>query len=169
MTYCSLNHMFRWRGRLHQGTCTRMILTSVCVAWRNAALATPELWSELKVCREGRRRTSVADSDIATLWLSRSGNLPLDLSISLRVGYMGNISKAFPAFSRRIRSLEVCLPIEHFEPFIHLPKSSFPSLEKLILNFCNWDAFHFFSELKNDIGIFSESHQLSFHEMQKCR
>ncbi|KAF9036002.1 hypothetical protein BDP27DRAFT_1245452, partial [Rhodocollybia butyracea] len=51
MVYCSINHMYRWRGGVHQGTCTRIILTSVCAAWRNAALATPELWSELKVYR----------------------------------------------------------------------------------------------------------------------
>ncbi|KAF9067479.1 hypothetical protein BDP27DRAFT_1267445 [Rhodocollybia butyracea] len=164
MIYCSMYH--RNYGGLHQATRTRIILTSVCAAWRNAAVATPELWSELKVYREGYRRTNPADSDIVTQWLSRSGDLPLHLNISLRMGYMGNISEAFLAFSHRIHSLEVCLPMKHFEPFLHLPKSSFPSLEKLILDFRHRDPFYFSEELESQypsgIEIFSDSHQLKY-------
>ncbi|KAF9066694.1 hypothetical protein BDP27DRAFT_1449576 [Rhodocollybia butyracea] len=138
----------------------------------NAAHATPKLWSEIRVQREGYRAPNAADSDIATQWLSRSGDLPLDLNISLRMGYRGNISQAFLAFSHRIRSLEVCLPMEHFEPFIHLPKSSFPSLETLIVDFRNRDPFYFSEELQSQhpsgIEIFSDSRQLKYVEFTEA-
>ncbi|KAF9066692.1 hypothetical protein BDP27DRAFT_1423595 [Rhodocollybia butyracea] len=163
--YCALDDKYPWHGPLYQETCSRIILTSVA-AWRNIAHATPELWSELKIHQEGYQTPNAADSDIAAQWLSRSGDLPLDLNISLRMGYRGNIAQAFPAFSHRIRSLEVYMPMEHFQLFIHLPKSSFPSLETLILDFRSRDPFYFSRELKtqnpNGIEIFSDSRQLKY-------
>ncbi|KAF9077502.1 hypothetical protein BDP27DRAFT_1356967 [Rhodocollybia butyracea] len=159
--YCSMDHMYGMHGGLYQGTCTRITLTSVCAAWRKTAHATPELWSELKVHRSGV--SSFNDADIVTQWLSRSGNLPLDLNISLRMRYRGNISEAFPDFSHRIRSLEVCLPREYFEPFTNLPKSSFPSLEKLVLDFRGRDRYYCPPELESQyIEIFLDSNQLKY-------
>ncbi|KAF9077928.1 hypothetical protein BDP27DRAFT_1310436 [Rhodocollybia butyracea] len=84
---------------------------------------------------------------------------------------MGNICEAFPAFACRIRSLEVRIPMRHFEPFVHLPKSSFPWLEKLVLRFRDQHPFHVSEKLKSKyphgIEIFSGSHQLKHVEFDE--
>ncbi|KAF9077087.1 hypothetical protein BDP27DRAFT_1414208 [Rhodocollybia butyracea] len=156
---------------VHWGTRSRIILSSVCGAWRNIAHATPKLWSELSVHRNTNYVIKSNHSDMATQWLNRSGVMPLDLNISLRTDYTGDISNAFPAFAHRIRSLEVYIPMQHFEPFTHLPKSSFPFLERLEVKFSGRDPFYFSEQMQsqypNGIEIFSGSHQLKHVDLNE--
>lgn len=62
------------RVRLSEST-DPQTLSQVCRYWRNVALATPRLWSSIKMIRPQRQ-------DLATirLWLDRSGPYPLHLS-----------------------------------------------------------------------------------------
>ena len=78
---------FTIRGRLSDG----ILLSSVCSDWRRAVVGTPELWSSIKINLPSISQTS--DSEMAgsnTLprlatfideWLSRSGQLPLNITI----------------------------------------------------------------------------------------
>ena len=79
---------FTIRGRLSDG----ILLSSVCSDWRRAVVGTPELWSSIKIDLPSISQTS--DSEMAgsnTLprlatfideWLSRSGQLPLNITLS---------------------------------------------------------------------------------------
>lgn len=59
----------------YQDVVRRLVL--VCRRWRDAALATPRLWSTLEIIV----KKSPLKVDALTTWLCRSGNLPKDLDI----------------------------------------------------------------------------------------
>ncbi|KAJ7772539.1 hypothetical protein DFH07DRAFT_163499 [Mycena maculata] len=56
-----------------------LILLQVCRAWRTVALSLPHLWSSLSVVVHTGR--AFPPLNIASDWLQRSGNLPLELSL----------------------------------------------------------------------------------------
>ena len=74
-----------------------ILLSSVCSDWRRAVVGTPELWSSIKIDLPSTSQTPEMASNtlprLATFideWLSRSGQLPLN--ISLFYGHHGKIS-----------------------------------------------------------------------------
>ena len=65
-----------------------IVLSSVCSDWRRAVVGTPELWSSIKIDLPSTSQTSAMASctlpRLATFideWLSRSGQLPLNISL----------------------------------------------------------------------------------------
>ncbi|KAJ7093277.1 hypothetical protein B0H15DRAFT_905142 [Mycena belliarum] len=56
-------------------------LTSICRSWRATALSTPGLWNEIRFV--GHEFYSDELLDFLEMWLPRTGDLPLDLSITL--------------------------------------------------------------------------------------
>ncbi|KAJ7635324.1 hypothetical protein FB45DRAFT_743632 [Roridomyces roridus] len=54
-----------------------LLLTQVCRQWRQIAFATPRLWKSLTF--QGRVR-----EEVINMWLSRSGNVPLDHNVETR-------------------------------------------------------------------------------------
>ncbi|KIJ94205.1 hypothetical protein K443DRAFT_683933 [Laccaria amethystina LaAM-08-1] len=58
------------------------VLSSVCIAWKNIALGTPELWSSILV--EIQKGVCYPDKRVVETWLERSGSSPLSISIEER-------------------------------------------------------------------------------------
>ncbi|KAJ7176653.1 hypothetical protein C8R46DRAFT_41507 [Mycena filopes] len=67
----------------HPGMSTEeapLLLCQICRAWRRVAIATPRLWSSLHV--DVLRNPKMAEvASATTIWLSRSGILPLSISV----------------------------------------------------------------------------------------
>ncbi|KAJ7140702.1 hypothetical protein C8R44DRAFT_604206, partial [Mycena epipterygia] len=57
-----------------------LLLCQICSAWRELALSAPRLWSSLHIVIPDRSRVDDL-ADTVTAWLSRSGILPLSLSV----------------------------------------------------------------------------------------
>ncbi|KZP13599.1 hypothetical protein FIBSPDRAFT_834918, partial [Athelia psychrophila] len=57
-----------------------LILASVCRTWRNATLALPTIWSDIRFCIHSKR----VDTDVMILrvWLQRSGDHALSIHLS---------------------------------------------------------------------------------------
>ncbi|EDR05841.1 uncharacterized protein LACBIDRAFT_302656 [Laccaria bicolor S238N-H82] len=58
------------------------VLTGVCIAWKNIALGTPELWASISV--EIQKGVCYPDKRVVEAWLEHSGSCPLSISIEER-------------------------------------------------------------------------------------
>ncbi|EDR05835.1 uncharacterized protein LACBIDRAFT_329451 [Laccaria bicolor S238N-H82] len=137
------------------------VLTSVCIAWKNIALGTPELWSSISV--EIQR-------EVVEAWLEHSGSCPLSISIEERDPFLRSSRAGFdytlptaptaepesedPTDSVVLSMFEVFIPhhsrwqkvrIRYKDAwsektgFASLPKdTSFPLLEELYLEKSYW-------------------------------
>ncbi|KAJ7649873.1 hypothetical protein FB45DRAFT_1075650, partial [Roridomyces roridus] len=58
-------------------------LLRICRQWRDAALATPPLWSSIDLQLDGTTRESVIKQQLKLLetWLQRSGSFPLSIRL----------------------------------------------------------------------------------------
>lgn len=54
-------------------------LATVNRKWRNVALSIPRLWSTIQL----KTNTAICPAETIRLWLERSGNVPLDVDITL--------------------------------------------------------------------------------------
>ncbi|KAJ6578426.1 hypothetical protein B0H19DRAFT_891462, partial [Mycena capillaripes] len=57
-----------------------LLLCHICRPWRRLALATPQLWASLDIIIS-KKSQSKELAERATCWLSRSGALPLSISL----------------------------------------------------------------------------------------
>ncbi|KAJ7499155.1 hypothetical protein FB451DRAFT_1073212 [Mycena latifolia] len=60
-----------------------ILLGQICSAWRTIALSTPCLWSSLHVVIPGTAQSVRRVSEAIKVWLSRSGALPLSITVVL--------------------------------------------------------------------------------------
>lgn len=118
------------------------IISSVCVAWRNTAHATPQLWSSLILDLHKQPNAFKGNGRWVKEWLSRSRSLPLDLDLRLNTALIGDTEAATGAvrlfkhvldFCYRIRSLTIMGNLGLYLSLFRLPRSSFPILEELSL------------------------------------
>ncbi|KAJ3801467.1 hypothetical protein GGU11DRAFT_838067 [Lentinula aff. detonsa] len=121
-----------------------LIFTTICRDWRQIALNTPQLWSSLHFFLPSHLSDDVFSRRMAgiTLWLERSGSLPL--SISFHEGYENDpriIPQSRPMMVSLIRSLM------HFsdrmqDVYLSLSSSSFPIFDNLSPSFPILTSLH---------------------------
>ncbi|KAJ7641921.1 hypothetical protein FB45DRAFT_901355 [Roridomyces roridus] len=98
------------------------LLLQVCRQWHDVALATPELWSTMKLDLEDQR-TYAHQCLVLEKWLQRSGISPLSLELVFPDGMGGTpavaefVQTILPHASRW-REVELCLPFVYFEQMI---------------------------------------------------
>ncbi|KAJ7603565.1 hypothetical protein FB45DRAFT_812323 [Roridomyces roridus] len=95
------------------------LLLQVCRQWRYVALATPELWSTMKLTLDDRG-SSASQCLALDSWLQRSGNYPLSIELAflLFTGITLVDAESMQTILRhasRWREMELCLPFNHLE------------------------------------------------------
>lgn len=121
-----------------------LVLTQVCSAWRRIAIATPQLWTTIRMTYKGCNASQHA---LIRLWIQRSGGLPL--TVAVVEAKPDDYPKTYPPLdwsenealhelclsSRRWKDLYLMVPASHlpwtgFEPIRH----ELPSLQSLVVN-----------------------------------
>ncbi|KAJ7502657.1 hypothetical protein B0H11DRAFT_1989518 [Mycena galericulata] len=90
-----------------------LLLCQICSAWRQLALSTPQLWASLHIVVPLRSRIDDL-AEVVTVWLSRSGVVPLSLSVTTKVFNPADydpapILSSLAAFSRRWKHISINL------------------------------------------------------------
>ena len=132
-----------------------LLLSSVCSDWRRTVAETPQLWSSIKIDLPLSQNSDIARSTLPRLatfideWLSRSGQLPLNISLCygrdeetpldfLTLKKYRRIFKILNQYSSRWRSLNISVPptlLPFFQP------DSLPLLEQLHITY-NPEAYY---------------------------
>ncbi|KAJ7767218.1 hypothetical protein B0H16DRAFT_1366539 [Mycena metata] len=70
------------RNAVIDGTKSPLLLCHICRAWRNLAISTPRLWTSLHIVAPATPMQVERLNTIVDLWLSRTGVLPLSISVA---------------------------------------------------------------------------------------
>jgi hypothetical protein len=129
-----LSEVFIHRSAKFDSCPSPLVLSQVCRDWRKVALSTPALWSFLSL----RDRRTYRDYDpipLARIWLSRSGQTMLSISIQLlyRQTAVEPFFELICDFSHRLKALSVTAAPNHIFALLSTP-CGFPSLEWLSLS-----------------------------------
>ena len=115
-----------------------LLLTQISASWRTVALSTPQLWSTLNVvCNlksRGSTRLKEVDRIIApsmNLWLSRTDNLPLSISID---GLPMKQSIIQILFQHSTRCRHLVLKRIQAWAYLQVPDRQFPLLKSLYVH-----------------------------------
>ncbi len=126
-----------------------LVLTQVCVLWRQVAIGTPRLWDTLVMRLPSRPSLIGEDITVSSrrrlrlmaLWLERSKTVPFTLFLNVPQA-LACIAKEFlPLFQahlHRFRDLRLWLPVcwlKHVLPIIAIG-TTWPVLEQLEVSFC---------------------------------
>ncbi|KAJ7472641.1 hypothetical protein FB451DRAFT_1089526 [Mycena latifolia] len=128
------------RNAVMSGGESPLLLCHVCRVWRRLALLTPRLWTTLHIVAPDTPSKLLEIDKCIDAWLSRSGSLPLSISIarSQTVDYDFNISKLVETlmrFSNRWNHLHLLL-LSHssFLPLAGLAADDVPLLQSVVID-----------------------------------
>ncbi|KAJ7367176.1 hypothetical protein DFH08DRAFT_729665 [Mycena albidolilacea] len=142
-----------------------IILTGVCRAWRDIALATPILWSRLEVFFD-LIATRVASEPFLVesfidRWLSRAGNCPLSLcllSFEYELSTLDRLRDIIYRWSHRVQHLDLQIGCPNIR-LLGLDSTRFPLLESATLHFLHEAD----PSLSHPVVIFSNAPR--FHQL----
>ncbi|KAJ7875234.1 hypothetical protein B0H13DRAFT_2348186 [Mycena leptocephala] len=147
------------RNAVMSGAESPLLLCHVCKAWRNLALLTPRLWKSLHIVAPGDASKLQQLNEAVDSWLSRSGVLPLSISLTL-IHYASRWNKLRLKFDSH----------RAFKPLAILSFSDVPILETIVIevfrpelgHLLKWDPISFLGTtslrgvtLKGFYGFFS--------------
>ncbi|TFK46811.1 hypothetical protein OE88DRAFT_862890 [Heliocybe sulcata] len=131
-----------------------LLVSQVCGLWRDIAHATPQLWCS--ICLDLTRRHFHYSSGLLA-WLSRSGELPLSISL-MSGGNRCDIKPCLEAlipFASRWRELNLAGSTDSMAPLRSLQASSLLLLESLEIGIVNSGA-----TLANEFTVFESAPRL---------
>ncbi|KAJ7111831.1 hypothetical protein C8R44DRAFT_798749 [Mycena epipterygia] len=136
------------RNAILSGAESPLLLCHICRAWRNLALRTPRLWASLHIVAPSDSSKVGQLNDAVKLWLSRSGVLPLSISIarSYTAGQcdVSILLKTLIHYSPRWHRMRFMLDFHShasFEPLAALSPHDLPTLESIgVEGFHSYDA-----------------------------
>ncbi|KAJ7253527.1 hypothetical protein C8J57DRAFT_1348365 [Mycena rebaudengoi] len=118
-----------------------LLLCRICQAWRDLALSTPRLWARLHIVAPPSDSHLVQTvRDMVDTWLSRSGTLPLSISLTLSktASQETDVSDLFQTLIRhslRWKHLRISLPsYRSLEPLAALSPSDVSILESVSIH-----------------------------------
>ncbi|KAJ6512628.1 hypothetical protein C8R45DRAFT_1206661 [Mycena sanguinolenta] len=125
------------RNPIISGKEAPLLLSHICHEWRNIALTTPRLWASLHVIAPIEKRCQEI-REAVDIWLSRSGVLPLSISLvhSTAAGLdFRAVLEAFIPYSSRWHRIRFRLPAYHnFRPLSVLSPNDVPILESAMID-----------------------------------
>ncbi|KAJ7095162.1 hypothetical protein B0H15DRAFT_94819 [Mycena belliarum] len=121
-----------------------MLLGQICSPWRTIALTTPCLWSTLHVVIPGTAEKIARVSETIKVWLSRSGALPLSITVVLSRTFNDTISPSaifatLSTFARRWNNIQFLFALASnslMESLALLRTEDVPLLEQILV--CSW-------------------------------
>jgi len=101
-------------GRRFDAKKSPLLLGQVCSDWRHIALSTPRLWSSIQL-KNMPRYSQHSDTALVQLWLARSRNLPLSISLSTNIRWITHpVIEAVIPHSHRWEFVDLQLPLSLF-------------------------------------------------------
>ncbi|KAJ7896348.1 hypothetical protein B0H14DRAFT_3425704 [Mycena olivaceomarginata] len=89
-----------------------MLLMNVCNTWSAIALATPALWTAIRIdfpCASGLSR-------LVPIWFRRAKNHPLSITLGGDLSYLGSrVTTVIWKYGERLKHLEICEKEIHYE------------------------------------------------------
>ncbi|KAJ7434648.1 hypothetical protein B0H11DRAFT_1832644 [Mycena galericulata] len=156
------------RNCVMSGRDSPLLLCQICSAWRKLALSTPQLWSSLHIVVP--RQSRIDDLvEMVTVWLSRSGVIPLSLSVCAPDFLNFDpwpVLGSLATFSMRWKHISITLPTcEDFEAFTSLSILDVPMLRTALLGVTSntypnspWSVLKFLSTPSlRDLSIIGEA------------
>ena len=113
---------------------TPLTLSQVSCHWRNVVHTSPILWSTLVVCAPSPR-----DVEYTAFWLSKSGSVPLDLTLEQYISpdrASDAIAQLFVAEAHRWKRISFSLSVQ--SSFSNLRPNDVPLLEEFRLRITHW-------------------------------
>ena len=124
------------------------LLGRVCSGWRMITFSTAELWTSIHIvlpnvtATEDEKLLSIQRLEVLKEWLSRSGSLPLDISMASsmysRVGteHFTNFANALVPYCSRWRHLDLHVTASNFvhSSFASVTGADVPQLSAIILH-----------------------------------
>lgn len=139
---------------------TPLLIAKVCSVWRNIVLSAPKLWTNIIIYFENKRANRQAA--MLQYWLSKSGQLPLNVEITQQGCHEPTESTAvidvLVAHAHRFRSLDLFLP-SAWESALNSAADCIHLLNHLILRFPADEGDPLFT-LIEDVYMFADAPQL---------
>ncbi|KAJ7249253.1 hypothetical protein B0H12DRAFT_703407 [Mycena haematopus] len=124
-----LSEIFLHCGKKQDGCRPRLVAT-VCRKWRNIALATPNLWSDVRLAQEEIKVEAL--HSLLDLQLQRSGQVPLSI-VFCEPRDTTSTLRLLLAVSHRWQSLDLSIFTDSQQELIQTSTNHFPVLEKLTI------------------------------------
>ncbi|KAJ7724944.1 hypothetical protein DFH07DRAFT_971060 [Mycena maculata] len=114
-----------------------LLLCHICRSWRSLALSTPRLWASLHIALPSKDEMPSMNETVNG-WLSRSGILPLSISVATRLRHneydVSTLFHTLVGFSPRWNHIRFNLPTcNSFSPLASLSPADVPILQTLVL------------------------------------
>lgn len=116
-----------------------ILIGRVCRLWRTISISTPALWSSIYICHTPQRASKPSLPAIK-IWLTRSGNLPLSISLNQNLSMVPSNELLNLLISLSVRWYHMCLsgPAALVKELLCNPGVSAPRLTVLEVIACQW-------------------------------
>ncbi|KAK7000455.1 F-box domain-containing protein [Favolaschia claudopus] len=120
-----------------------MLFLNVCRLWRDIALSTPRLWTEIQLDSLPRGSD---DSALCKLWLERPGNLPLSLTLHGSLKLEESVLDLLASYGPRLEHLALHVSLKGVQLPWELQISeelALPSLKTLSIELADFDGAYY--------------------------